>query len=71
MVAGKKAQSPKPDEVIALPPLRMTLAHAGDDQVNKKALAAAIRKFLPQEEHAGLHEVMRLIEFLENNRRNK
>lgn len=67
MVVGKKAQSAKPDDVIALPPLRMTLAHAGDDQVNKKALAAAIRKFLPQEEHAGLHEIMKLIEFLENN----
>ena len=65
MTAEKETQPPQP-EVIALPPLRMTLAHAGEDQLNKKALAAAIRKFLPREEHAGLHEVMRLIEFLEN-----
>lgn len=65
MVVEKKTQPPQP-EVIALPPLKMTLAHIADDRVNKKSLAAAIRKFLPQEEKVDPQSIARLIEFLKD-----
>ena len=65
MVVEKKKQPPEP-EVIALPPLKMTLAHIADDPVNKKSLAVAIRKFLPQEEVVASNSIARIIKFLEN-----
>lgn len=64
MTAEKETQPPQP-EVIALPPLRMTLAHAKDEHLNKKALVAAIKKYLPQEQQVDPQAIMRIIEFLE------
>ena len=64
MTAEKETQPSQP-EVIALPPLRMTLAHANDDHLNKKALVAAIKKYLPQEQQVDPQAIMRIIEFLE------
>jgi hypothetical protein len=56
---------PRQPEVIALPPLRMTLTHAQDDHMNKKALAAAIKRFLPHEQQVDSQAIARIIEFLE------
>jgi hypothetical protein len=56
---------PRQPEVIALPPLKMTLAHAQDDHMNKKALAAAIKRFLPHEQQVDSQAIVRIIEFLE------
>ncbi len=64
MTAEKETQPPQL-EVIALPPLRMTLTHANDDHLNKKALVAAIKKYLPQEQQVDPQAIMRIIEFLE------
>lgn len=65
MVAEKKVQPPEP-EVIALPPLKMTLAHLADDQVNTESLVVSIRKLLPHEEQVVPQSISRLINFLEN-----
>ena len=65
MAVEKKTQPPEP-EVIAMPPLKMTLTHITDDPVNKKSLAAAIRKLLPQEEPVASSSIARIIKFLEN-----
>lgn len=65
MVVKNEGQPPQP-EVIALPPLRMTLAHAKDDRVNKKALAAAIKRYLPPpQQQIDPQAIMRIIKFLE------
>jgi GTP cyclohydrolase I len=63
-MAEEKKTQPRQPEVIALPPLRMILAHAKDHHVNKEALAAAIKKFLPQQQDVGLQAISRIIEFL-------
>jgi hypothetical protein len=65
MAVEKKTQPPEP-EVIAMPPLKMTLAHITDDLVDKKSLSAAIRKLLPQEEPVVPSSIERIIKFLEN-----
>jgi hypothetical protein len=56
---------PRQPKVIALPPLRMTLAHVQDDHMNKKALAAAIKRFLPHEQQVDSQAIARIIGFLE------
>ncbi|NOT05411.1 MAG: hypothetical protein HOP27_12515 [Anaerolineales bacterium] len=61
----RKEEQPTQFEVIALPPLRMTLAHAKDDRVNKKALAAAIKRYLPHQQQIDRQAIVRIIKFLE------
>ena len=64
----KEKRPPKPD-VIALPPLRMVLAHAKDEHVSRAALATAIRKIALQpitaKEHVEPQTVKKIIEYLE------
>lgn len=64
-------KQPSQHEVIALPPLKMILAHARDDRVNKKALTAAIKKFLPQQQQVDVQAIIRLIKFLEKKQQEK
>jgi hypothetical protein len=62
-MADKKRQTLQtPTEVIALPPLKMTLVHAKDEHEN--ALTAVI-KSAAQQEHVEPQTLKKLIEHLE------
>ena len=56
---------------IALPPLRMVLMHASDENVSKAALVAAINKIALQplitEKYVDPQALRKLIEYLEKN----
>lgn len=68
----EKAKPKNRLDLIAMPPLKMTLAHAKDVRVSKVALVAAIRKISLQpvviEMKVDRQTVKRLITYLEKNR---
>jgi hypothetical protein len=70
MAEEKKTQL-RQFEVIALPPLRMILAHAKDEHVNKGALAGSLKKFLPQQEDVDPQAISRIIEYLKKRSQEK
>lgn len=56
-------QKPQVD-VIALPPLKMTLVHAKEERINRTMLAAAIESAILEEEVKS-KTLMKIIEHLE------
>ena len=70
-MAENKSKSINTSDFIALPPLKMVLAHINDTRVSKAALVAAIRKISYQpvviEMNVDRQTVKRLIAYLEKN----